>query len=52
MVTGYFCDNTMDIVVLDNSTTVCPVGHYCPLGKCTASLISFRHTGDLAKNGT
>ena len=32
-VLGYFCDNTMDIVVLDNDTTVCPVGHYCPTGK-------------------
>lgn len=29
---GYFCDNTMGIVVLDNSTTVCPMGSYCPTG--------------------
>ena len=29
---GYFCDNTLDIVILDNTTTVCPVGHYCPVG--------------------
>ncbi|XP_023933458.1 uncharacterized protein LOC106181652, partial [Lingula anatina] len=29
---GYFCDNTMAIVVLDNSTTVCPIGSYCPAG--------------------
>ena len=29
---GYFCDNTMGIVVLDNSTTVCPMGSYCPSG--------------------
>ena len=29
---GYFCDNTMSIVILDNSTTVCPTGHYCPPG--------------------
>ena len=28
---GYFCDNTLDIVVLD-ADAVCPVGHYCPLG--------------------
>ena len=29
---GYFCDNTMDIVVLDNTTTVCPMGYFCPEG--------------------
>ncbi|RUS80256.1 hypothetical protein EGW08_011985, partial [Elysia chlorotica] len=29
---GYFCDNTMSIVLLDNSTTVCPMGSYCPQG--------------------
>ncbi|XP_062603182.1 uncharacterized protein LOC134264959 [Saccostrea cucullata] len=29
---GYFCDNTVSIVVLDNSTTICPMGHYCPAG--------------------
>jgi len=29
---GYFCDNTMAIVVLDNSTTICPMGYYCPAG--------------------
>ena len=29
---GYFCDNTVDIVILDNSTTVCPMGTYCPEG--------------------
>ena len=29
---GYFCDNTVDIVILDNSTTVCPMGMYCPEG--------------------
>ena len=29
---GYFCDNTMGIVVLDNDTTVCPMGSYCPNG--------------------
>jgi hypothetical protein len=22
----------MDIVILDNSTTVCPMGHFCPDG--------------------
>jgi hypothetical protein len=29
---GYFCDNTLGIVVLDNDTTVCPHGHFCPPG--------------------
>ena len=29
---GYFCDNTVGIVVLDNTTTVCPAGHFCPEG--------------------
>ena len=29
---GYVCDNTMGIVILDNSTTVCPMGMYCPAG--------------------
>lgn len=29
---GYFCDNTVSIVVLDNSTTICPMGYYCPAG--------------------
>ena len=29
---GYFCDNTMGIVVLDNDTTICPMGYYCPEG--------------------
>ena len=28
---GYFCDNTMEIVVLDTDT-VCPTGYYCPAG--------------------
>ena len=32
----------MDIVVLDNMSTVCPVGHYCPIGKSTPALISYR----------
>lgn len=30
--TGYFCDNTVDIVILDNTTTICRIGHYCPAG--------------------
>ena len=29
---GYFCDNTISIVILDNSTTICPAGSYCPEG--------------------
>lgn len=29
---GYFCDNTVSIVVLDNTTTICPMGYYCPEG--------------------
>ncbi|PIK41162.1 hypothetical protein BSL78_21986 [Apostichopus japonicus] len=29
---GYFCDNTVEPVVLNNDTTRCPSGHYCPPG--------------------
>lgn len=39
---GYFCDNTMGIVVLDNDTTLCPPGYFCPVGKgFTLSYITY-----------